>query len=335
MLQPYINKLTSNHNLTEEEMYAAMDLIMNGKISDAQLAAFIVALKMKGETVEEISAAVQVMREKSSKLNAVSPYLIDTCGTGGDIHNTFNISTAAAFVAAGAGAVVAKHGNRAVTSKCGSADVLKTLGVNIDIPIEKVEDCIKETGIGFLFAPIFHFAMKYAAGVRKELGIRTIFNILGPMTNPAGATQQIIGVFSLDFAEKMASVLARLGTKHALLFCGDGLDEISIMGTTRIAEVKNGKVNKYGITPEDFNLPSATLQEIAGGDLEENARIIRSIFNGEKGAKRDIVLLNAGAAIYTSGKADSHVKGVELAAKSLDSGAAAEKLDQLIKVSNS
>ncbi|MFP4522267.1 MAG: anthranilate phosphoribosyltransferase, partial [Fibrobacterota bacterium] len=226
MLKSYIKKITEKIDLSEEEMFNAMNIIMTGKAENSQLAAFLVGLKMKGETVAEISAAVRVMREKSTKMKAGGPHLIDTCGTGGDRKNTFNISTASAFVAAAAGAVVAKHGNRAVSSKCGSSDVLRELGVNIDIPIEKVEECISETGIGFLFAPIFHFAMKYAAGVRKELEIRTIFNILGPMTNPAGAPHQIIGVFSLDFAERMASVLSKLGTRHAMLFNGDGLDEV-------------------------------------------------------------------------------------------------------------
>jgi anthranilate phosphoribosyltransferase len=264
-------------------------------------------------------------------INVEDETILDTCGTGGDGTNTFNVSTATAFVAAGGGVTVAKHGNRAVSSQCGSADVLEALGVNLDISKDDVEKCIREVGIGFLFAPLFHGAMKYAAGPRQEIGLRTIFNLLGPLTNPAGATSQVLGVYDPGLTEKIAQVLARLGTAEAYVVCGEGtFDEISITSPTRVSHLKNGDVRTFDITPEDFGFTRAGVDDIKGGDAQKNANIIRKILDGKMGPKRDMVLLNAGAAFAAAGLAPDIAAGIEMAKKSIDSGKAKEKLNELI-----
>jgi anthranilate phosphoribosyltransferase len=306
-----------------------MDEIMSGNATDAQIASFITALRLKGETVEEITGFTKIMREKATHLKAKGP-VIDTCGTGGDGAHTFNISTISAFIAAGAGAIVAKHGNRSVSSSCGSADCLKALGVNITAPVEKVEECLNEVGISFLFAPLLHASMKYAIGPRREIGIRTVFNILGPMTNPAGAKAQLIGVYAMELTETMARVLKNLGSLHVMVVHGmDGLDEISITGPTRITELKEGQINTYQINPEDFGFSLARPEELKGGEAEVNASLCKAILTGEKGPKRDICLLNAGAAIYVADLAKNLAEGIEKARESIDSGTAMTKLEKL------
>ncbi len=345
MIQEAIAKVVNRQDLSQAEMEAVMNRIMSGEATPAQIGAFITALRMKGETVEEIVGAARVMREKATKIqvtgrplsldrdeiNLDRETILDTCGTGGDGTHTFNVSTVTALVAAGAGIKVAKHGNRAVSSRCGSADVLERLGVDLDLEPAEVERCVREIGIGFLFAPLYHGAMKYAAGPRKEIGLRTIFNILGPLTNPAGATAQVLGVYSPDLTEKMALVLGRLGSREAMVVCGEGtFDEISICSPTRISHLKQGRVTTYQITPEEYGFVRAPLEAIKGGDAEENARIIRRILDGEKGACRDMVLLNAGAAMTTAGLDPDLSCGIRRAAEVIDSGKAREKLDQLI-----
>jgi anthranilate phosphoribosyltransferase len=285
---------------------------------------------MKGETVDEITGSARVMREKAIRIHSDDPLVVDTCGTGGDQLHTFNISTTTAFVVAGAGIRVAKHGNRSVSSACGSADVLKVLGVNIDVEPARVEECLNEIGIGFLFAPLFHGAMKHAIGPRQEIGIRTLFNILGPLTNPAGATIQVLGVYSSPLADLMAQVLMNLGSRHCFIVHGlDGLDEITITDKTKICEGHEGRISCYHISPADFNLKKGSLKEISGGGPEENARILLTILNAEKGPRRDIVLMNAAPALVASGKAATLQEGFERAAQSIDSGAALEKLEAL------
>ena len=329
MIKEALKKAVDRQSLTREEMQGVMEEIMTGNTTDAQIGAFLTALSMKGESVDEITGAAWVMRAKAAKIPLKNRDVVDTCGTGGDGAKTFNISTAAAFAAAGAGVRVAKHGNRSVSSACGSADVLKALGVNIELPPEKVGECIDSIGIGFLFAPVFHSAMKYAIGPRREMGIRTIFNILGPLTNPAGAARQVTGIFSPDLVVTIAEVLRHLGSLHVMVVHGDGLDEITPTGPTTVAELKDGKITSYKISPEDFGMARAKKEELAGGDAGVNAGILRRIFEGEKGAKRDAVILNAGAAIYVSGRTGSLKQGIEKAALSIDSGAAMEKLGQL------
>jgi len=332
--QKFLHIVVSGKELSEEEMMGAMTEIMDGKVGDTQLAAFLTALQFKNVTVSEIVGAARVMRDKAEKVNAKDS--VDTCGTGGDGADTFNISTTVAFVVAGAGVRVAKHGNRAVSSKSGSADVLKYLGVNIDASLPTVERCIEEVGIGFLFAPLMHKAMKHAAAVRKALGFRTIFNLLGPLTNPANAHAQVLGVFDSKWVTPLAEVLRELGSRHALVVHGfDGLDEITLTGETQIAELKNGKVNNFSFDPKEFGYSLCSVADLKGAEPETNAEIMREILNGSSGPKTDIVVLNAAAAIYVGGKADSIEKGILVATNSIESGAASKKLEELCRVSNS
>jgi anthranilate phosphoribosyltransferase len=336
MLKSAIRKIIDHKNLTREEAEFAMDIIMQGQATPAQIAAFVTALRMKGETIAEITGCAAKMREHAVNIYPQCPNLVDTCGTGGDLAGTFNISTAAAIVAAGAGVPIAKHGNRSVSSRCGSADVLTALGVKIDIEPKKVEACINQIGIGFIFAPIFHQAMRFAAPVRKEIGIRTIFNILGPLTNPAHATAQVLGVFKSELTETMAKVLGNLGVKQALVVHSlDGLDEISLAEKTKVSQLKSGKVKTYFIKPENFGLKRRSKKLLAGGSAEENAEIILKIIRDkEVGPHRDVVLLNAAAAIFVGGKAANLKEGIKLAAASIDSGAAYDKLQELVGFTN-
>jgi len=341
MIRDLISKIVEGLDLSESEMINAMDEIMSGEATPAQIGAFITALRLKGETVDEITGAAKVMREKATKI-AIDPdeikndIILDVVGTGGDGAKTFNVSTTTAFVTAGAGITVAKHGNRAVSSKCGAADVLENLGVNLNITSKDVESCINKTGIGFLFAPLFHGAMKYAAGPRKEIGIRSVFNLLGPLTNPAGATVLLLGVYDMNLTEKIAMVLNKLGTREAFVVCGEGnLDEISICGPTRISHVKGGSVSTFEITPEEVGFKRADIEDIKGGDAAENADIIRNILDGEKGPKRDMVLINASAALVAAGYSKDFNEGVKLGEEIIDSGKAKKKLEELIEFTNS
>jgi anthranilate phosphoribosyltransferase len=337
----------ANHrqSLSRDEARAVMTEVLTGQCTDAQIAALLVALHMKGETVEEIVGFAEAIRGAATplQLHADSVLdasgtgrdaLVDTCGTGGDTSGTFNISTATAFVAAGAGVRVAKHGNRSVTSKCGSADVMEALGVSINLPPARIAACLEEVGIAFLFAPAMHSAMKYVQPARRELRLRTVFNLLGPLTNPARATCQVVGVYSADLVEKLAEALSMLGLHRALVVHGsDGLDEITISGPTRIGEVREGRVHTYEVTPEEFGLQRAPLEEISGGDATLNAQLIREVLQGKKSARRDVVVLNAAAALVAAGRADHLRDSVPLAAAAIDSGAAAGKLEALIKFS--
>ncbi|MDP7180180.1 MAG: anthranilate phosphoribosyltransferase [Candidatus Woesearchaeota archaeon] len=331
MIQATIQKLLNTQDLTSNEAEEAMNLIMSGKATDAQIAGFLIALRQKGETIDEITACAKVMRQKAERIKPKNhKHLIDVVGTGGDSSGTFNISTAAAFVVAGAGIPVAKHGNKSVSSKSGSADVLTELGVNINLEPKQVEKCIEEIGIGYMFAPKFHKAMKYAIAPRKELGVRTIFNILGPLTNPAEAPFELMGVFSEELVTPLAKVLGKLGTKHALVVHGNGLDEITLETKTKVAEYKDNHVTTYEINPADFNIKLSSSKEIQGNSPKDNAKIILNILHGkEKGPKRDITILNAAAAIYTAGKADSIKAAIKVAENSIDSGKALEKLNKL------
>jgi anthranilate phosphoribosyltransferase len=334
MIKEAISKVVSGENLSKEEASNTMNEIMSGEATPAQIACFLTALRLKGETIDEITGCATIMREKVTRIQANTEILVDTCGTGGDVSNTFNISTIAALVAAGAGIQIAKHGNRAVSSQCGSADVLKALGVNTEADAEKVTRCIDEAGIGFLFAPMLHPAMKYAIGPRREIGIRTIFNILGPLTNPAGAKSQVLGVYDVRLTEPLAHVLKNLGSRHVFVVHGaDGLDEITTTGKTFVTELKDGEVRSFTINPEDFDIPRATKADLIGGTVEENAKIALDILKGEKGAKRDVVLLNASAAIVTGGLASDFAEGIRLASESIDSRKAMKKLETLIEVS--
>jgi len=331
-----LHSVIDGNDLTENEMVSAMTDIMEGEVTDSQLAAFLTALHIKGETVAEIVGAARVMRAKAEKLNIKATALVDTCGTGSGKADTFNISTASALVAAGAGVNIAKHGNRAVSSQSGSADVLKCLGVNLDASLPTVKRCVEKAGIGFLFAPLMHKAMKHAAGVRKELGFRTIFNLLGPLTNPANAEAQVLGVFDAKWVQPMAEVLAELGCSHALVVHGaDGLDEITLTGESQIAELKNGKIKNYKIDPDELGLEMCFSEDLKGGTPDENAAMIEGILKSQTGPKRDVVVLNAAAAIYVAGKAKSIELGVACAIESIDSGKALEKLKDLCKISNS
>ena len=336
MIKEMIGKVVEGKDLTRQQMQGCMDEIMSGQATPAQIGSFITALRLKGETVEEITGAAIVMREKSVKIEMAKGKTVDTCGTGGDGANTFNISTVSAFVASGAGLSVAKHGNRGVSSKCGSADVIKALGVNIDIPAEKVKECIDKVGIGFLFAPLFHGAMKHAIGPRREIGIRTVFNILGPLTNPAGASCQVIGVYHGGLTEPFANVLKNLGAERAFVVHGeDGLDEISITGKTKVSELKDKKIKTYRVGPKDFGIKKAGLEDIKStGSCEDNARIVREILEGKQGPKKDIVLMNASAALVAGGAASDFKQGVEMARESIDSGKAKDKLERLIEFTN-
>ena len=333
----------ANHcqSLSRDEARKVMSEVLTGQCTDAQIAALLVALHMKGETVEEIVGFAEAIRSAATPLAVVGnsaidvsgterDALVDTCGTGGDASGTFNISTATALVAAGAGVRVAKHGNRSVTSKCGSADVMEALGVNITLPPARVADCLKEVGIAFLFAPAMHSAMKYVQPARRELRLRTVFNLLGPLTNPAHASAQVVGVYSDDLVEKLAEALSMLGLRRALVVHGsDGLDEISISGPTRVAEVRDGQVRTYEVTPEEFGLERAPIEALSGGDAAENAAIIREVLAGKNSARRDVVLLNAAAALVAAGRANHLADAMPLAANSIDSGAAVAKLQAL------
>ena len=326
MIVAAIAKLVEQQHLTEEEAAEAMRQIMEGDATPAQIAAFLTALRIKGETVSEITGCARVMREKATHIGAPAN-VIDTCGTGGDGAQTFNISTTAAFVVAGAGIPVAKHGNRAMSSRCGSADLLQALGVTIELTPELAERCLAEVGMTFLFAPLFHSAMKHAIGPRREIGVRTIFNILGPLTNPAGATRQLIGVSTRGLVEPLAQVLGNLGSSRAFVVHGaDGLDEITTAGDTHIAALDHGAVATFTVRPEQFGLPRVPLEALAGGDAQQNARITSEILDGKPGPQRDVVLLNAAAALVVAGAAADWHAGLQLAAEAVDSGAALDKL---------
>lgn len=334
MIREALSKLIERKNLTKEEAKSSMSEIMEGKVTPSQLSAFLTALRMKGEVIDEITGCAEAMRNASIRLKIDADTIVDTCGTGGDKSNTFNISTAVALVAAGGGLIVAKHGNRSASSQCGSADVLEHLGVNINTKPEKVKECIEKIGIGFLFAPIYHPAMKYALPTRKEIGIRTIFNILGPLTNPASANVQLLGVPSPDLTEMLANVLKNLGTKAALVVHGEGLDEISTTGKTLVCELKKGQINTYYIQPEEFGIKKATRNDLLGADVDKNVKILMMVLKSEKGPYRDVVLLNSGALFYIAGKAKNIKEGIKIAEKSIDSGAALNKLENLIKLTN-
>jgi len=333
-LQQAIKKVVERQDLSVTEAKEAFLEIWNGQATDAQIAAFITALRMKGEVADEITAAAAVMRENAHHIvPATTQYLVDTCGTGGDGADTFNISTAAAFVASGAGARVAKHGNRNVSSKCGSADVLEALGITVTASPEIMKRCLDDAGIAFLFAPTLHKAMKYAIGPRREIAIRTIFNMLGPLTNPAGAPSQVLGVYAAHLTETLATALKNLGCTHAYVVHGlDGLDELTLCGATKVSEVKNGAISTYAVQPEDFGLARAKHSDLAGGLPAENSAIITAVLNGEKGPKRDIVVLNAAFALAAAGIALSPEEGVTLAAHAIDTGAALDKLHRLVEL---
>jgi len=327
MIGAAIGKLVEQQHLTEDEAAQAMRQIMEGGATPAQIAAFLIALRIKGETIEEITGCARVMREKATPIRAPFPNVIDTCGTGGDGAQTFNISTTAAFVVAGAGVPVAKHGNRSVSSRCGSADLLQALGVTIELSPEMAEKCLAEVGITFLFAPLFHSAMKFAVGPRREIGVRTIFNILGPLTNPAAARHQLLGVYRRELTGPMARVLGNLGTARAFVVHGtDGLDEITTTGETHITVLDAGEITSMVISPEQFGLRRSSHGALAGGDAAQNASITTAVLRGEPGPYRDVVLLNAAAALTVSGAAPDLRVGLQIAAQSIDSGAAAEKL---------
>lgn len=335
MIQEAIARLVQRRDLSRAEAATVMGALMSGNATSAQLGAFLVALHMKGETVDEIAGFAQTMRDFASRVMTSRRPLVDTCGTGGDHSGTFNISTTAAFVVAGAGIAVAKHGNRSATSRCGSADVLEALGVNINATPEHVGKCIDEIGIGFLFARNLHGAMKHVAPVRAELKVRTVFNILGPLTNPASACGQVMGVFDASLVEMLARVLAELGTRHAFVVAGsDGLDELTLAGPSFVAEAKQGVVRSYVLNPTQFGLAEAEREALAGGDAAENGRMLLSVLEGETGARRDIVLLNAAAAIMAGQGADDWASGLAVAAQSIDSGAARVKLEELVRVSH-
>lgn len=331
-----LHKLIQREDLTHEEMLSLMRQVMKGDFTSAQIAGLLIGLRVKVETVDEIAAAAQVMRELVSKVNVENnANLVDTCGTGGAANKAFNVSTCSAFVAAGAQARIAKHGNRAASSKSGSADVLEALGVNIQLQAEQVARCVNEVGIGFMFAPNHHSAMKHAGPVRKELGVRTLFNLLGPLTNPAGAKRQVMGVFHRDLVPLLAHALQKLGSEHVMIVhSADEMDEISFSGDTYVAELKDGVVREYTINPTQFGLPLHAHATISVENAEESKAMILDVLNGKPGAACDIVLLNAGAAIYVAGIADSHQEGIALAAQSIDSGAALQKLEQLKALSN-
>lgn len=335
MIKEAISKIIKGTDLTEPEMMEVMNEVMTGGASPAQIASFITALRMKGESVAEITGAARVMRDKATKIDSPDTDVIDTCGTGGDESMTFNISTAAAIVTAGCGLTVAKHGNRSVSSRSGSADVLRALGVNIEAEVGKVEECLKEAGIGFLFAPMLHGAMKYAAPVRRELGIRSIFNLLGPLTNPAGARRQIIGVYDPSLTDILAKVLFNLGSVHAFIVRGeDGLDEITLCGETRVTELKDSSIRTYHIKPEDYGFERCDPKDLKGGDPDCNAKIILDVLNGKKGPARDVVILNSAAAITAGAKTHTFEEGIAAARGAIDSGEALERLEKLKSITN-
>ncbi len=335
MIKEAIATLVDGRSLTMEEAASVMEEIMEGKATPAQFGAFVTALRIKGETVDEIVGLAKTMRSKAVPVITDEP-VVDTCGTGGDGSSTFNISTTAAFVAAGAGLKVAKHGNRAMSSQCGSADVLEALGVRIDLNAEQVQRCLQEVGIGFMFAPVFHPAMKYASAPRREIGIRTVFNILGPLTNPAGARAQLLGVADGSLVEKLALVLQRLGCHHTIVVHGeDGLDEITITGKTQVCELKDGVIKSYSLSPEDFGLSRGSLDSLKGGTINDNAALLRSILAGAHGPQRDAVLLNAAAVLLAGDRVETLKQGVALAREVIDGGHALAKLEELIRFSQS
>ncbi|OPY58916.1 MAG: Anthranilate phosphoribosyltransferase [Pelotomaculum sp. PtaU1.Bin035] len=331
MMKEAIKKVVAGKHLSEGDASAVMEQIMDGKASPAQIASLLTAMHLKGETVDEITGFARVMRQKSTLVNSTHPLLVDTCGTGGDGAGTINISTTAAFVVAGAGLPVAKHGNRSVSSKCGSADVLEELGVAVDLEREAMEDCLDQVGMAFLFAPLLHKSMGHAAVPRREIGIRTVFNILGPLTNPAGAKAQVLGVYSSSLTETLAKVLARLGSSRAFVVHGaGGLDEISLAGVSVLCEVKDGSVRKGTLDPAKFGFALAPISTLAGGSPKENAAITRLILEGEKGPRRDAVILNAALGLVAGGKAHGINEGISAAAASIDSGSALAKLNELV-----
>ena len=336
MIKEAIEKTITSHPFSESEMAEVMEEIMEGKATPAQISALLTGLRIKGETIAELTGAARVMRRHAVFIDAASNNILDTCGTGGDKSNTFNISTTVALVAAGGGLTVAKHGNRSVSSKCGSADLLEELGVNIQADPEVVEQCIREIGIGFLFAPRLHGAMKQAGEVRREIGISTIFNMLGPLTNPAGATCQVLGVYASELTEMFANVLKNLGAKKALVVHGaDGLDEITLCAETRVTELSAGQIKTYNLNPRTFFDKTYTPEDVRGGDRKVNARITRAILAGDKGAPRDIVLINAAAALLVGGTVSNFTEGIKLAEEIIDTGRAGKKLQELVELSNS
>jgi anthranilate phosphoribosyltransferase len=336
MIKKALTKIVSGSDLSMAEAKEVMVEIMQGQATQAQIGAFLTALRMKGETADEIAGCAQAMRESAIEVKPKQNILVDTCGTGGDGSGTFNISTTVAFVAAGAGLAVAKHGNRSVSSRCGSADLLQALGVNLELSAEQVARCIDEVGIGFLFAPLLHPAMKHALGPRQEIGLRTIFNILGPLSNPAGAKRQLLGVYDGGLTELMAEVLRALGAEHAFVVHGaDGLDELSVTGPNKLSRLHEGHIETYYLDPQELGLPQARLSDLAGGTTEDNVAITKALLEGEQGPKRDIVLLNAAAVLMAGGKTNSLNEGLALAAEAIDSGDAVRKLEQLIEFSRS
>ncbi len=335
MIQDAIAKLADRVDLSEKEAEEVMLEIMDGSTTASQIAAYLMGLRMKGETVEEIAGSARAMRSRAVRIQAADHLVVDTCGTGGDRASTFNISTTAAFVIAGAGITVAKHGNRSVSSRSGSADVLKALGVQIDLPPERIGDCLNEVGVGFLFAPLFHGAMKHCAGPRQEMGIRTLLNILGPLTNPAGASVQVLGVYDGSLTELIAKVLVHLGTQHCFVVHGmDGLDEITLTDRTQVSEGKAGVVSSYHLQPSDFGLARVSIKELVGGAPEENARITKDVLQGVKGPRRDIVCMNAAPAFVATESVTSLQEGFQMAARMIDTGAAMGKLERLIEFTN-
>jgi anthranilate phosphoribosyltransferase len=331
MFREYLKLIIQRQNLTEAQMTEMMNIVLTGQATEAQIGAMMAALATKGETFEELAGAAKAMRQNARRIQVVGSPVVDTAGTGGDGAHTFNISTTTAFVVAGCGVVVAKHGNRSVSSQCGSADVLEALGVKLTTPPEIVEEAIGEVGIGFMFAPLYHSAMKYAVKPRQELGVRSIFNMLGPLTNPASAGCQLIGVFAPHLTEMFAHALKLLGGQAAMVVHGhDGLDEISVCAPTRVSELRDGMIRTYDIDPEQYFGRLAEPGEMAGGDPRENAAITRDILTGRPGAKRDVVLINAGATLLTAGKADNLKDGIQMAVEAIDSGKAAAKLDDLV-----
>lgn len=332
MFREHLTQIIQRKDLSESQMADMMNTVLTGNATDAQIGAMMAALATKGETFEELAGAAGAMRQNARRIQATGSPVVDTCGTGGDGAHTFNISTTTAFVVAGAGVTVAKHGNRSVSSKCGSADVLETLGVKLDTPPEIVEEAIQEVGIGFMFAPLYHSAMKHAIKPRQELGVRSIFNMLGPLTNPASAGCQLLGVFAPQLTEMFAQALKLLGGQSALVVHGhDGLDEISVCAPTRVSELKDGMVRTYDVDPVPYFGRLADPEEMAGGDAEENAAITRDILAGKSGAKRDVVLINTGAALMAAGKAEDLKGGIEMAAAAIDEGKAAQKLEALVE----
>jgi len=335
-IQVAIQTVIDKTDLSKDEMRSVMNNIMTGECTDAQIAGFLVGLRSKGETIDEITAAAHVMRELASRVQINHDNLIDTCGTGGDGSNTFNISTTAAFVVAAAGGHVAKHGNRSISSKSGSADVLEAAGVKLELTPEQVAQCVEEIDIGFMFAPIHHSAMKHAIGPRKELGVRTVFNVLGPLTNPAGAKRQVIGVFSHDWLETLANVLKNLGSEQVMIVHSeDGMDEISISAATNIAELKDGEIKTYKIEPEQFGMQRADISTLAVENVEESFHVMQAVLDNQGGPTQDIVLLNAGAAIYTAGIEDSLDSGIASARRVIGNGSARAKLNELVKLTQS